>query len=220
MRSHDAVRRSHLAVAELPTPGELAELTASLAGEAARLHPAAGASEGAWRVPLLETPAVEAWLLGWPAGRLTPAHGHGRSAVAVTVVEGTLSEECLDPTIWTTCRRTTWWAGSTTMFPPGHVHVLGAAGRGPAIAVHAWSPLGAGPVDRQAAASPCPTLPLSGRGAGLRALGAGLAGPGGGTGGGGRVVPAARLAHGGAGQAEHPADGPLDERHVRDGISG
>ncbi len=155
MRTLDALRRSRLA--EPPPPAALAELTASLAAEAARLRPpAAGGRGGAWRVPLLETPAVEAWLLGWPAGQVTPAHGHGhgRSVVALTVVDGELSEECLDPTIWTTCRRTTWRAGSTTVFPPGHVHVLGA-GRGPAAAVHAWSPLGTGPAGRGATASPC-----------------------------------------------------------------
>jgi quercetin dioxygenase-like cupin family protein len=229
VRTLDALRRSRLA--EPPPPAALAELTASLAAEAARARPPAAGDRGlAWRVPLLATPAVEAWLLGWPAGQVTPAHGHGRSVVALTVVEGTLSEECLDPTIWTTCRRTTWRAGSTTVFPPGHVHVLGAAGRGPAAAVHAWSPLGAGPADRGATASACPTggdtasagplrpFPLPGRGAGLRSLGGGLAGSGGGRG--GRAVPAARLARGRAGQAKHPADGPLDERHVGDGVSG
>jgi hypothetical protein len=55
------------------------------------------------------------------------------------VVAGLLSEECLDPTIWTTGRRTTWRAGSTVVFPPGHVHLLGAAGDRPAVTIHAWS---------------------------------------------------------------------------------
>jgi hypothetical protein len=67
----------------------------------------------AWSVPLLVTAEVEAWLLGWPAGLVTAAHDHGRATVAVTVVEGNLSEECLDPTIWTTGRRTTWRAGAS-----------------------------------------------------------------------------------------------------------
>src|SRR4029453_1394190 len=100
----------------------------------------------AWSVPLLVTPDVEAWLLGWPAGRVTPpphvaawllgwpaglvtpAHDHGGATVAVTVIEGGLSEECLDPTIWTTGRRTPSRAGASTLFPAGHVHLLGAAG--------------------------------------------------------------------------------------------
>jgi quercetin dioxygenase-like cupin family protein len=91
-----------------------------------------------WAVPLLVSEEVEAWLVGWPAGLVTAVHDHG-GAEAVTVVEGSLSEECLDPTIWTTGRRTTWRAGASTLFPSGHVHLLGAAGDRPAVAVHAWS---------------------------------------------------------------------------------
>jgi quercetin dioxygenase-like cupin family protein len=93
----------------------------------------------AWSVPLLVTEVVEAWLFAWPAGLVTPVHGHRGVAEAVTVAEGSLSEECLDPTIWTTGRRTTWRAGASTLFPSGHVHLLGAAGDRPAMAVHAWS---------------------------------------------------------------------------------
>src|SRR4029453_18534339 len=48
-------------------------------------------------------------------------------------------EGSLDPTIWTTGRRTTWKAGASTLFPAGHVHLLGAAGGRPAVGVHAWT---------------------------------------------------------------------------------
>src|SRR5512133_4186246 len=106
-------------------------------------------TEPDWSVPLLVSPEVEAWLFAWPAGLATPAHGHRRGPEAVTVVEGSLSEECLDPTIWTTGRRTTWRAGASTLFPSGHVHLLGAAGDRPAVAVHAWS-RPAGSADRGA----------------------------------------------------------------------
>ena len=102
-----------------------------------------------WSVPLLATPEVEAWLSGWPAGLVTPVHGHRGAVEALTVVEGSLSEECLDPTIWTTGRRTTWPAGASTLFPSGHVHLLGAAGGRPAVAVHAWTGA-AGSADRVA----------------------------------------------------------------------
>jgi quercetin dioxygenase-like cupin family protein len=105
----------------------------------ATLRPSPPPPDAAWSIPLLITPDVEAWLLGWPAGLVTGAHDHGGATVAVTVVEGSLSEECLDPTIWTTGRRTTWRAGASTVFPSGHVHLLGAAGGRPAVAVHAWS---------------------------------------------------------------------------------
>ncbi|HET9557951.1 MAG TPA: cupin domain-containing protein, partial [Actinomycetota bacterium] len=105
---------------------DLVDLTTRLANE-----PTPIPADRAWSVPLLVTGEVEAWLVGWPAGLVTPAHDHGRATVAVTVLEGSLSEECLDPTIWTTGRRTTWRAGASTLFPAGHVHVLGAAGDQP-----------------------------------------------------------------------------------------
>src|SRR4029453_1235341 len=123
----------------------------------------------AWSVPLLVTPDVEAWLLGWPAGLVTPAHDHGGATVAVTGIEGGLSEECLDPTIWTTGRRTTGRAGASTLFPAGHVHLLGAAGDRPAVAVHAWSVVAGS----------------AGGGAGRAASRGGAAGGGRGPGGGG-----------------------------------
>jgi quercetin dioxygenase-like cupin family protein len=159
---------------------------------------------GAWQVPLLLADDLEVWLLGWPAGQVTPAHDHGGSAVALTVVEGALTEECLDPTIWTTSRRTTWGAGQTTVFPPDHVHVLEAAGDRPAVAVHAWSP-------RRW------ELPSAGDGAALLRRGGGL---GGGRLGGTAAAAggAARLAGGRAGQAQHRADGALDARHVGDRV--
>ena len=159
---------------------------------------------GAWQVPLLLADDVEVWLLGWPAGQATQAHDHGGSAVALTVVEGALSEECLDPTIWTTSRRTTWRAGQTTVFPPDHVHVLGAAGDRPAVAVHAWSPRRwAWPSAGDGAA----LLRRGGRLGGGRLGGTAAAGGG-----------AARLAGGRTGQAQHRADGALDARHVGDRV--
>ena len=200
MRPHDAMSPSTL------DAGRLAEQAARLAGEIQAAGRSPGGPPGAWQVPLLLAADVEVWLLGWPAGQVTPAHDHGGSPVALTVVEGTLSEECLDPTIWTTGRRTTWRAGSTTVFPPDHVHVLGAAGDRPAVAVHAWSPRR---WERRSA----------GHGAALLRLG-------GGFGGGGRLAGAAAggaavlLARGRAGQAEQLADGALDERHVGDRVPG
>ncbi len=186
-------------------PAELVQLTAHLALEARPV--AAGPADRPWSVPLLVTPEAEAWLLGWPAGLVTPAHDHGGTTVAVTVVEGALSEECLDPTIWTTGRRTTWRDGATTVFPPGHVHLLGAAGDRPAVAVHAWSgPAGSG---RRAA----------GRLALGRAGGAGGRGPGGG-GDPAEPVGIGPGRGGGAGcRPGHPAHGALDLGHIRDRVA-
>ena len=185
-------------------PGRLAELATRLAGELQTPALPPGRPPGAWQVPLLLAAGIEAWLLGWPAGFVTPTHDHGASTVAVTVLEGALTEECLDPTIWTTCRRTTWRAGSTTVFPPGHVHVLGAAGDRPAVAVHAYTPRW----ERRSAG-----------GAAGFPLGSG--GPGGGrlavAAGGGA---AALLAGGRAGQVQQPPDGVLDAGHVGDRVPG
>jgi len=169
------------------------------------LRPSTAPADRPWSVPLLVTPEVEAWLLGWPAGLVTPAHDHGGATVALTVVEGSLSEECLDPTIWTTGRRTTWRAGASTLFPSGHVHLLGAAGGRPAVAVHAWSGP-AGSADR-----------LAGR----LALARGAGGPGPGRGCGPADPIGAGAGRGGdfrgAGEAAH---GAADLVHVRDRVAG
>jgi hypothetical protein len=169
--------------------------------------PAAGPPQRPWSVPLLVTPEAEAWLLGWPAGLVAPAHGHGGGPVTVTVVTGALSEECLDPTIWTTGRRTTWPAGATVTFPPGHVHLLGAVGGQPAVAIHAWGGVaGSGGGD---AGRPGP-VPGDAAGAG---------GPGGGRG----LAQHVGLWPGGCGHgrlAGQAADGGPDLDHVRDRVAG
>ena len=186
-------------------PAELVQLTAHLAMEAQPV--AVAPADRPWSVPLLVTPEAEAWLLGWPAGLVTTAHDHGAATVAVSVVAGALGEECLDPTIWTTGRRTTWRAGATTVFPPGHVHLLGAAGDRPAVAVQAWS----GPAG-------------SGRGAAGR-LALGRAGGAGGRGPGGGGDPAEPVGigpgrGGGVGcRPGHPPHGALDLGHVRDRVA-
>jgi quercetin dioxygenase-like cupin family protein len=190
-----------------PAPPDMGPLSGRVAdGPEGVLQLSTTLPERAWSVPLLVTPAVEAWLFAWPAGLVTPAHGHRRAAEAVTVVEGSLSEECLDPTIWTTGRRTTWRAGASTLFPSGHVHLLGAAGDRPALAVHAWSGP-AGSADRAA---------------GRLALGRGAAVPGRGPGRGrGRAEPV-RV---GAGRRGHgclvgqPVHGAADLVHVRDRVA-
>jgi quercetin dioxygenase-like cupin family protein len=213
MRSLDTLS---LPAAPTWSDADLVELTIRLANEPApadrdrgvfRPSTAPGPDDPAWSVPLLVTAEVEAWLLGWPAGLVTPVHDHGRATVAVTVVEGSLSEECLDPTIWTTGRRTTWRAGASTLFPAGHVHVLGAAGDRPAVAVHAWSgPAGSG--GREA----------GGLGLG-RAAAAGGRGPGRGRGP-AEPVGVGRGRGGGGCLAGHPAHGALDLGHVGDRVAG
>lgn len=185
-------------------PAELVRLTGHLALEAPPAD--TGPADRPWSVPLLVTPEAEAWLLGWPAGLVTRAHDHGGATVAVTVVDGTLSEECLDPTIWTTGRRTTWRAGATTVFPPGHVHLLGAAGDRPAVAVHAWS----GPARS------------GGRAAGRLALGRAGGAGGRAPGRGGDTAEPVGFGPGRGSDGcrpGHAADGALDLFHVRDRVA-
>jgi quercetin dioxygenase-like cupin family protein len=134
------------ALATAPTPAgppptdlpRLAEATRRVAASAPRWRPLLGAAPG--RTRLAWTAELELWLVTWAPGAATRAHDHGGAAVALTVLDGALVEDCLDATIWTTCRRTTFRAGSTTAFAPGHVHRLAAAGGAPATSVHAWPP--------------------------------------------------------------------------------
>ena len=200
MRSVDTAR---------PAPAwpdaELVELTTRLANE-----PTLALSDPPWTVPLLVTPDVEAWLVAWPAGPVTAVHDHGDATVALTVVEGSLSEECLDPTIWTTGRRTTWKAGASTLFPAGHVHLLGAAGGEPAVAVQAWSRPA-----RSAGDGAGRLAPVSG------GVAAGGRGPGGGRGAAERVGLGLGPGRGGGGCLPgQPLHGALDLGHVRDRVAG
>jgi quercetin dioxygenase-like cupin family protein len=202
---HPVVTRA-IQPATQPHPRDSGPLTGRVTGrEGGVLRLSTGPSDHRWAVPLLVAAEVEAWLVGWPAGLATAVHDHGGGAEAVTVVEGALSEECLDPTIWTTGRRTTWRAGASTVFPAGHVHLLGAAGGRPAVAVHAWSGA-AGSADSGAGRS---ALPVCGGAAGDRGPGRGRgaveAGPGGGR---GRTC-----------RADQPVHGALDLGHIRDRIA-
>ena len=169
--------------ADEPHPRDSGPLTGRVTDRAEGvLRLSTGPADHRWAVPLLVAAEVEAWLVGWPAGLATPVHDHSGGTEAVTVVEGALSEECLDPTIWTTGRRTTWRAGASTLFPAGHVHLLGAAGGRSAVAVHAWSG-GAGSASGGAGRS---VLSVGGGAAGGRGPGGGRGavgvGPGGGRG--------------------------------------
>jgi quercetin dioxygenase-like cupin family protein len=122
-----------------PAHGQLVEATRWLAASAPRWRRLLGATPAATRRTRLAWNATaELWLVEWAPGAATRAHDHHGAAVALTVLDGALVEDCLDATIWTTCRRTTFRAGSTTAFDPGHVHLLAASDAG-AASVHAWS---------------------------------------------------------------------------------
>ena len=64
-----------------PAPADVEPLTGRVADRGNGRDPLSTAPPGlGWSVPLLVTPEAEAWLFGWPAGLVTPAHGH-RGAV-------------------------------------------------------------------------------------------------------------------------------------------
>jgi predicted metal-dependent enzyme (double-stranded beta helix superfamily) len=136
-----ALPRPEPAEASPLSPAQLAAVTDRFAAAAERWRPILRHDpDRRWSAPLLRTGGVEVWLLGWSPGQQVPAHDHGGAAGAFTVVDGTLVEECLDLTIWTTGRRTTFRAGSRSCFGPDHVHVLGNHGPQVAASVHAYSP--------------------------------------------------------------------------------
>jgi hypothetical protein len=140
---HPALRRADLSplrphlLARPPLP---AAALAAIAGHLTSLRPWSPSAPGATR--LLAGAGIEVWLRAWAPGERLAAHDHGGAVGAFAVVEGALVEECLDLTMWTTCRRTTFPAGSRSCFGPGHVHLLAAAGGAPALSVHAASPPG------------------------------------------------------------------------------
>lgn len=130
-----------------PTAGrplELAELIDLVRAVAAhpevwrpRLRlPTAGSDR--WWTRLHEGADVDVWLLSWLPGQATELHDHVGSAAAFTVVQGRLDEVRLgaDQRQLSTPRRpdTTAWVA------PGVPHDVVAAGPGPAVSIHAYSP--------------------------------------------------------------------------------
>lgn len=99
--------------------------------------PAVGSSRSS--VHLLETQALDVWLLGWPPGTCVEPHDHGASAGAFTVVRGTLIE-----VRWSgEQRRRVVAPGEVISIAARVVHdVLAgdAAEVPPAVSLHAYSP--------------------------------------------------------------------------------
>jgi predicted metal-dependent enzyme (double-stranded beta helix superfamily) len=87
---------------------------------------------------VLDEPAVEAWLICWMPGHDTGFHDHDRSSGAVTVLDGSVSEERLSPGGGVTSA--VFGAGETFDFTPSDIHRVTHAGTLPAITLHAYSP--------------------------------------------------------------------------------
>lgn len=145
--------RSRLAI-PAPRPGEqvgfteLAQLARSVAGSdelwraIVRHDP-----QAPWHERLLLTDDVEVALLGWAPGQGSAIHDHGDASGALTVVEGSLTEDWY--TIGTTGRphpvaRRVLQRAATQTFTAGHVHRLANLGAQLATSVHVYAPPGAG----------------------------------------------------------------------------
>ncbi|HEY5196137.1 MAG TPA: cysteine dioxygenase family protein [Solirubrobacteraceae bacterium] len=81
---------------------------------------------------------VNAWVICWSAGQDTGFHDHGRSAGAIHVVDGSISEERMGLT--RPAGRRTFGAGASFHVPSCAIHRVFHGGHGPAVSVHAYSP--------------------------------------------------------------------------------
>ncbi|MGE3619158.1 MAG: cysteine dioxygenase family protein [Acidimicrobiia bacterium] len=124
-----------------PTPLDaalLADISCGLAAAEELWRPHAHHCEGARRpVRLVAADRWEAWVIGWTTGQRVELHDHGRSAAAVTVVEGELVDARLRPPHVVHVNLGT---GSTTWIRPGAVHDIVAPGPEPATSIHVYSP--------------------------------------------------------------------------------
>ena len=88
--------------------------------------------------PLLDEPAVEAWLICWMPGHDTGFHDHDLSSGAVTVVSGIVREERLR--LGGHVSSEIFGAGTTFDFTSSDIHRVTHEGAGPAVTLHAYSP--------------------------------------------------------------------------------
>jgi rhodanese-related sulfurtransferase/predicted metal-dependent enzyme (double-stranded beta helix superfamily) len=126
----------------------LGELTRQIAGRPALWRPLLRHDpDHRWYERLLLTPRVEVWLIGWAPGQGTLPHDHGDAEGALTVTEGTLTEDVYlgvrpeDGEV-APSRTLERRAGSTTAFTADHVHRVSNRGAVNATSIHAYSPPG------------------------------------------------------------------------------
>ena len=83
---------------------------------------------------LIETARYDVWVIGWMAGHRTTLHDHGRSAGALTVVQGRL-EETLPGGLSRVIG-----GGDVVELPGGLMHDVAAVGDEPVTSIHVYSP--------------------------------------------------------------------------------
>jgi mannose-6-phosphate isomerase-like protein (cupin superfamily) len=91
-----------------------------------------------WWTRLLRHEHVDAWLIVWPGQEATDLHDHGRSAAALTVVEGTLEHVLASRS--GSLSRETLSAGTFLSVAPDAVHDVRNPTGIPAVSIHAYSP--------------------------------------------------------------------------------
>ena len=125
-------------MAELTRP-QLRQLVAELAAEQERWR-ALVRHDCAKRVfePVLDEPAVEAWLICWMPGHDTGFHDHDLSSGAVVVAQGAVVEERLRLGAPPSVRR--YVPGDVFDFSPVDIHRVVHAGSSPTTTLHAYSP--------------------------------------------------------------------------------
>lgn len=101
--------------------------------------------ETRWYEQLLLTDDAEVWLVGWAPGQATAIHDHGGAAGALTVVEGSLTEDWY--AVGASGRphpvaRRVHHIEATQTFSADHVHRVANLGPHLATSVHAYSPPG------------------------------------------------------------------------------
>ncbi len=91
-----------------------------------------------WWTRLVRHEHVDAWLITWPGQESTDLHDHGRSAAALTVVQGSLEHVLASRS--GELSRETLSTGTLLSVEPEAVHDVRNTSRVPAVSIHAYSP--------------------------------------------------------------------------------
>ena len=92
-------------------------------------------------VQLAATDRYDAWLIAWPPGAAIDLHGHGGSAAAIAVVEGSLEERHLDfRTPHVVEHRRLVPGADTLLLAATHIHSVANIAEDEALSVHVYSP--------------------------------------------------------------------------------
>ena len=93
-----------------------------------------------WHRRVAATTRYDVWLIGWDRHQGVDLHDHGGSAGAFVVIDGELTETCVDHEDGRGLRTTALGAGDGRAFAAGHVHrVVNVSDAAPATSLHVYS---------------------------------------------------------------------------------